>query len=179
MRADRCPAEHLQRRRHGSRIGVVAFIDDKRRAAGKLDCDRRAAAGDRREFGERQRRERKIGADQFGRRQDRERIDDEMAAGRADLVGEFDAEDFRLDGRAARMQRAFDQPRIGRFMLAERNDAGDAGLFGAALEMGELRDIAIDDCRAARLDAEKDLRLGVGDLGRASRGTPDAPARSW
>ena len=64
------------------------------------------------------------------------------------------------------MQRAFDQPCIGRFMLAERNNAGDAGLFGAALEMGELRDIAIDDCRAARLDAEKDFRLGVGDLGQ-------------
>ena len=136
------------------------------RAAGKLDCDRRAAAGHRREFGERQRRERKIGADQFGRRQNRERIDDEMAARRADLVGEIGAEDFCLDGRAARMQRAFDQPRIGRFMLAERNDAGDAGLLGAALEMGELRDIAIDDRRAARLDAEKDLGLGVGDLGQ-------------
>ena len=49
-------------------------------------------------------------------------------------------------------------------MLAERNNAGDAGLFRPALEMGELRDIAIDDCRAARLDAEKDFRLGVGDL---------------
>ena len=49
-------------------------------------------------------------------------------------------------------------------MLAERNDAGDAGFFGAALEMGELRDVAIDDRRAARLDAEKDFGLGVGDL---------------
>ena len=39
-----------------------------------------------------------------------------------------------------------------------------ARLFRPALEMGKLRDIAIDDCGAAGLDAEKDLGFGVGDL---------------
>ena len=96
VRADRRLAEQSQRRRDRGRIGVVALVDDERRAAGQFDLDRRAAAGDRLELGERQRREREIGADQFGGRQHRERIMHEMAARRADLVGEFGAEDLRL-----------------------------------------------------------------------------------
>ena len=63
-----------------------------------------------------------------------------MAAGRAELVGHLVAEDVGLDGRAVRMQRAFDEPRIGRFVLAERHDALDAGRLRAALKMRELRD---------------------------------------
>ena len=42
---------------------------------------------------------------------------------------------------------------------------GDAGFLGAALEMGELRDVAVDERGAAGLDAEKDFSLGIGDLG--------------
>ena len=77
------------------------------------------------------------------------------------------AENIGLHGRAVRMQGAFDQARIGFGVLAERDDARDARLLGAALEMRELRDVAIDDGGAVCLQSEKDLGLGVGDLGRA------------
>ena len=121
----------------------------ERRAAGQIDLDRRAAAGTGLEFGERQRREREIGADQLGRRQHRQRIEHEMAARRADLVGELGAEDLRLDRRAVGVQRAFEQARVGLFVLAERHDARDAGFLGAALELRELRNVAIEDGGAA------------------------------
>ena len=88
-----------------------------------------------------------------------------MPAGRADLVGEVGAEDLRLDRRAVGVQHAFAQPGIGLFVLAERHDSGDAGLLGAALELRELRIVAIEDGGAAGFEAEKNLRLGVGDLG--------------
>ena len=113
---------------HRGGIGVVALVDDERRPAGQIDLERRAAAGSGLEVGERQRGEREIGADQHRRREHRQRIVHEMAARRADLVGQLGAEDVRLDGRAAGMQRAFDEPRVGPVVLAERDDAGDAGL---------------------------------------------------
>ena len=48
---------------------------------GKSIVDRCAAAGDRLEFGECQRRQRKVGADQFRRRQYGKRIDDQWRPG--------------------------------------------------------------------------------------------------
>ena len=146
------------------RIGVVALVDDGRRPAGQIDLERRAAAGSGLEVGERERGEREIGADQHRRREHRQRIVHEMAP-RPDLVGQLGAEDIRLDGRAAGMQRAFDEPRVRLLVLAEGDDAGDAGLLGAALEARELRVVAIDDRGTAGSETEKDLRLGVGDLG--------------
>ena len=73
------------------------------------------------EVAQRERRERKIGADQHGRRQHGQRIVHEMAPGRPDLVGQRVAENVGLDGRAVRMQGAFDQTRIGLGVLAERD----------------------------------------------------------
>ena len=99
---DRRLAEHGKRGGNRSRIGVVAVVDDERRTARRLDFDRRAAAGDRTELAKRQRSEREIGADKFGRRQNRKRIADQMPARRADLIGEIGAEDLRLDRRRPR-----------------------------------------------------------------------------
>src|SRR5262249_35106645 len=48
-------------------------------------------------------------------------------------------------------------------MLAERNDAIDAGVPGAALQPRELRIVTIEHRGATALDAEEDFRLGVGD----------------
>ena len=48
-------------------------------------------------------------------------------------------------------------------MLAERNDAADAGILRAPLQPRELRVVAVDHRRAARLEPEEDFRLGVGD----------------
>ena len=140
--ADRRLAEQRQRGAHRGRIGVVAFVDDQRRPAGQIE--RRSARRGRRpgsKFGERQRREREIGADEHGGRQHRERIVHEMAARRADLVGRARCRGCppaTVEQRG--MQRAFDEPRVGLRMLAERDDARDARLLGAALEVRELRD---------------------------------------
>ncbi len=114
-------------------------------------------------FGERQRREREIGAGERRRRQHRERIQHHMAAGRAELVGDVGAEDARLHGRGVRLQRELDQPRVGLGVLAERDDAADARRLRLLLQPRELRIVAVDDRRAARLDALEDFRLGVGD----------------
>ena len=124
LRPERCLAEHSQRRADRCRIGVVAFVDDQRRAAGQVDFDRRAAAGNRREFGQRQRRKREIGADKLGRCQHRERID------------EPDAGPVRRSYRSVRCrgccastveQRGCSEhlieARVGSFMFAERDDA--------------------------------------------------------
>ncbi len=126
----------------------------------------RAASGDGGKLRERQRRQSEIGADHGGRREHRERILHQMAARRADLVGNFGAENVCGDRRAVGMQRVFDQPRIGFRVLAERDDAADAGFPGAAREMAELRIVAVEDRGAVAFEAEKDFRLGVGDLGQ-------------
>ena len=60
---------------------------------------------------------------------------------------------------------AFDEACIGLRALPERHDTRDAGFVGAALEQRELRNVAVDDGDTARLDAEKNLRLGFRDLG--------------
>ena len=86
-------AEQRDGRLHRGRIGVVALVDQQRAPAGKLELAARAAAGRRREPGERERRQREIGARERGRGQHRQRIHHDMAAGRAELVGDVGAED--------------------------------------------------------------------------------------
>ena len=76
------------------------------------------------------------------------------------------AEDIRLHGRATGMQGAFDQPRVGLGIGAERDYAGDAGFLCAALEVSELRRVAVKHSGAVRLEPEKDLGLRIGDLGQ-------------
>ena len=141
-RPDRRLAEQRERGAHRGRIGVVAFVDQQRRAAGQVRASMRAPrprAGC--ELGERQRREREIGADQRGRRQHGERIVHEMAARRAELVGHVVAEDVGLDGRAVRMQRAFDRAAHRRSRARRtRRCARRRRVLRAALEMRELRD---------------------------------------
>src|SRR5580692_9252559 len=88
----------------------------------------------------------------------------EVATGRANLVRQFSAENVGLNRRTARMQRAFYEARIGLRMGAERHHPLDAGRIGGALELCELRNVAVDDGSATRLHAKKDFRLGVGDL---------------
>src|SRR3984885_15839656 len=88
-----------------------------------------------------------------------------MMAGCADLVSELGAENVRLDGRAIRMERKLDEPRIRFRVLPERDDAGNLRLFRAAHEMGELRVVAVEHGGAAVFQPEKNLRLGVGDFG--------------
>ncbi len=73
------------------------------------------------------------------------------------------AKDTGVHGRARRLQRYVEQPRVGFRVCAERDDAGDAELAGAPLQPGELRIIAVEHHRAARLDARKDFRLGIGN----------------
>ena len=63
-RADCGLAEQRQRRAHRGRVGVVALVDQERRAARHFEGDARAAPARRLQLGERERRERKIGADQ-------------------------------------------------------------------------------------------------------------------
>jgi hypothetical protein len=134
--------------------------------AGEIDLDRRTAAGRRLELGERQRRQRQIGADQHCGRQNRERIVDQVPARRTDLVGELGAQNLRDRRRAVRMRHAFDQPRVGLGVRAERYDAPDAGFLGAAVKLRKLRNIAIDDGGAVGFEAEKNLGFGGGDLGQ-------------
>ena len=86
-----------------------------------------------------------------------------MPARRADLVFHLLAENARVHGRAAGLQGALDQPRIGALMLAERNDPGDFCALGFFDEPLEMLAVAIEDGGAAGLDAFEDFRLGVGD----------------
>ena len=66
------------------------------------------------------------------------------------------------------MQGAFDQTCIGFGVLAERDHTRDVRFLGAAFEMRELRDVAIDDGGAVFLQSEKDLGLGVGNFGQGT-----------
>ena len=91
-------AEQCEGGGDGRRIGVVAVVDHQRLTAGKLDLDQHAAPGCRLEFGERQRRQRQIGADQLRRRQHGKRVVHQVPAGRADFVGELGAQDVGLHG---------------------------------------------------------------------------------
>ena len=107
--ADRRLAEQRERGAPSTPDWRCSFRRSAARCRRAAELDQRAAPGGRLEFGERQRRQRQIGADQLGRRQHGERIEHQMPAGRADLVGELGAEDVGLDGRAVRMQRALDR----------------------------------------------------------------------
>jgi hypothetical protein len=69
-----------------------------------------------------------------------------------------------MDRRAIGQQGDIEQPRIGFGVLAEGDDAFDAGRAGMPLQPREMRIVAIDHGGAARLDAAEDLGLGVGDL---------------
>ncbi len=81
-----------------------------------------------------------------------------------ELVGDRLPQDARFDGRAVGLQRKAHQPRIGVVVLAEGNDALDAGRLGGGGKPRILRIVAIEHGGAARLDAGKNFRLGVGDL---------------
>ena len=72
---------------------------------------------------------------------------------------------LRLDRRSLRLQRAFDEPRIGAGVLAEREDARHSRFGGAALEPLIVRIVAIEERRAAGFEAEEDFGLGIGDGG--------------
>ena len=63
------------------------------------------------------------------------------------------------------MQGAFDQARVGLGVRTKRDHAPDGRGFGAAFEMAELRTVAIEHRHAVFLQSEKNLSLGVGDLG--------------
>ena len=56
--------------------------------------------------------------------------------------------------------------------------AVDAGGARRVCQPVEIWRVAIDDRRAARLDAEEDLRLGIGDLGERGEMSEMARARS-
>ena len=92
-----------------------------------------------------------------------------MAAGRADLVCQFGAEDIGLDGRALGMKRVFDQARVGLRMLAERYDASDAGFFRAAPQPAELRNVTIEDGGAVFFKSDKDSALASAILASVPR----------
>ena len=115
------------------------------------------------ELGKRQRGKRKVGAGERRGRQHGERIHHQMPARRADLVFHVGAENARMHGRASRLQRALDQPRIGLLMLAEGHDLRDFRRRRFLREALEMLAVAIEHGRAARLDAFEDFRLGVGD----------------
>ena len=148
---------------HRGRIGIVALVDQERAAAGHVEHQARAASARRLQFCKLQRRERKIGAHQRGRRQHSERVDDQVAPRRAELVGDVGSQNSRLNRGHVRPQRALDQLCVGARVLAERNDALDTGIACAALEPRELRAVAVDHRRAAALDPEEDFRLRVGN----------------
>ena len=168
MRRPRGPTSRLpeqrERRPHRGRIGVVALVDQQRRAARQLERDARAASGRRLQLGERERRERKIGADERGRRQHRERIEHEMPARRAELVGDVGAEDARLHGRAVRLQRALEQPCVGaRRARRTRRSARRRRCCALRASRPNCGLSRLITAAPPRLEPEEDLRLGVGD----------------
>ena len=96
-------AEHVQRRRHRGRIGVVAFVDQRRLAARRRSSMRRTprpAAGSICDSDSAAQRE--IGAGQRRRRQHRQRIHRHVAAGHAELVGDVLPENVGMHRRAGR-----------------------------------------------------------------------------
>ena len=119
--------EQRERRAHRGRVGVVALVDQQHRAAGHIERDALAAPDRRLELGERERREREVGAEQLRRREHAERVVDHVPARRAELVGDVVAEDARLHGRGLGLQRDLHEPRVGTLALAERHDPLDAG----------------------------------------------------
>ena len=142
LRPDRRLAEQRDGRRHGGRVGVVAFVDQQRAAAGHLQRHAGAAADRRLELAERQRGERQIGAGERGGGEHGERVLHHVAAGRAELVGDRLAENDGLDGRAFRLQRIAHQKGVGIFVFAEGNDAGDVRFLRRGDET-----VDIDRCR--------------------------------
>ena len=76
-------AEHLQRRRHRGRIGVVAFVDQQRLAAFDRDPVALAAALQAAQLGEREPGRGEIAADRLDRRQHGQRVGHPMLAGLA------------------------------------------------------------------------------------------------
>ena len=88
LRTDRRLAEQRNGGGHGGRVGVVAFVDQQGAAARQPQSDAGAAANGRLIAVEGKGRERKIGAGEDTGRQYRQRIEYQMSARRAELVGD-------------------------------------------------------------------------------------------
>ena len=163
-RPDRRLAEQRERRAHRGRIGVVALVDQQRRAARHVERQARAAAGRRLRVGERQRRQRQIGAGERRRRQHRERVLHHVAARRAELVGDVVRRGCAPARSSESACSATLDSRASAFACSPNETMRPTpAAFGRASQPRELRIVAVDDRGAARLEPCEDLRLGVGD----------------
>jgi hypothetical protein len=104
-----------------------------------------------------------IGADQHGRCEHGKRIKHEMPARRPEAIAHRSPKNSRFDFRRLGGERASDQPRIGRGVLAKSDDALDATALRALLQPSELRIVAVDHRGPAARKAAEDLGLRVGD----------------
>jgi len=116
--------EQRQRRAHRGRVGVVALVDQQRRTVRKIERGAGAAPGRGCLPRERERGASEIGTGETSGGEHGERVHHQMLARRTDLVGNGNTEDVRFDRRAVGLQRAFEEPRIGTRVLAERDHGG-------------------------------------------------------
>ena len=104
----------------------------------------------------------KVRAKRLRRQQRAERVFRHMDAGRAEFERQFAAENARPHARAAVDRLDLEEPGVAIGAAAEAQDARAARRGGFRQPL-ELRRVAVEHRRSARLEAEEDLGLRVGD----------------
>ena len=96
---DRRLRQQRDRRPHGRRIGVIAFVDQQSGPSRNRQRAARAAAARRLEIAQRKRGEREVSSGERRRRQDGKRVECNVAARHPDLVGHRLPQDAGFYGR--------------------------------------------------------------------------------
>src|SRR5665809_89561 len=115
------------------------------------------------QIGKRARGKRKVGAGKLRRGEHGKRVLHKMAPRGAEAIAHRLAHDVGADLRTIGTELETDGARVGFFGLTEAYDFR-AAVTGALRESLIMRVVAIEDCRAARLEPIEDLGLGVGNL---------------
>ena len=163
LRTDSGLAKHGHGRSHRGRIGIIAFVDQRRCSARKFEHLANAPSGGGTKVRQRQRRQSEISPGKRRRRKHRERVHRHMPSRHSDFIRDIVAKQARMDGGTFTVQRDIEQARIRLGVLAERHDARDATGLRLVAQTCELRIVDVEDRRAIRLKSREDFRLGVGN----------------
>ncbi len=156
-------AENGERGSHGGRIGVVAFVDERHRAARDGKAATLAPTGKRLESPETRGQRRRIELQRVADGEHRQRVHHPVPTRQRYLEADTVAAPHGEDVAAVGPEVGIDETPVGVQMGTESQDAPRAGPLRAGEEPRELLAVAWQNRDTARLEAREDLGLGVGD----------------
>ncbi len=161
--ADPRRAKQIERRLHGSGIGVVAFIDQRDLTFGNTQIFATTTARGCFDVSKRRRGALKINAGSMSGQQHRQRVQRKVFSRYAELVGEIAIQYARMDARGVFAEFQAGEPRFRVGMLTKAQDASDGTFMRSLAQTFELSIITVEDGNAILNQPGENLRLCVGD----------------